>query len=257
MKFNADEPLVSIITPVYNAESFLEDTFNSVMSQKYQNWEWILVDDVSSDNSLEVIKRLQLEEPRIKIIQNQYNMRAANSRNIAVKAAKGRFIAFLDADDFWTKNKLADQIRFMLDKHHIFTYTSYEFADSKGMPSGKVVLVPNSIKYADALKKSPIFTSTVVIDTSKVDEAYLMMPNYTVGEDTAMWWGLLKRYGSAHGIKRVNSYYRRGGADTLSANKIKAAKWRWFLYRSHEKMTVIKSAFYFTYYIKYAVERRV
>lgn len=252
-----DQPLVSIVVPVYNAEKFLADTISSVQDQTYDNWELLLVDDCSSDGSVAMIKKCQKDDRRIKLILMKRNSGAALSRNTGVRAAKGQFLAFLDADDLWKENKLGTQVGFMQKHDSILTFTGYEFAEVNGSPTGKKVYVPISLSYGEALKRSAIFTSTVLINLSIVSKSDLMMPNYKIGEETATWWRLLKRYGDAQGIDETLSLYRRGSGDTLSSNKVTAAKWRWYLYRKHEQLSLLSSLFNFFHYAKYALERRI
>lgn len=250
-------PLVSIIVPVYNAERFIADTIETVQAQSYDNWELLLVDDCSTDNSAKLIKQLKKDDKRIKLISMKQNSGAALSRNFGVHKANGRYLAFLDADDIWAKTKLEKQVVFMRKNDLVFTFTSYEFADASGKPTGRQTIVPQRLSYAAALKRSAISTITVMVDLNTISKSDLMMPDYPIGEETVTWWRLLKKYGDAYGIEQVSSYYRRGSEATLSANKVKAAKWRWRLYRKHEKLSFVTSIVNFIYYAIYAVERRM
>lgn len=253
---SSSQPLVSIVTPVYNAERFLPDTIKTVQDQTYKNWELLLVDDYSTDGSVEIIKSLQKDDERIKLILQKENSGAALARNVGVKQATGRYLAFLDADDLWLSSKLEKQVEFMIKNDYAFTFTSYEFANASGAPTGKQAIAPTSIDYETALKRSAISTITVMIDLDTVKRKDIMMPNYRIGEETAVWWRLLRKYGHAHGISEVLSYYRRLDG-TLSANKVEAALWRWRLYRQHEKLPLLTTVINFAHYVTYAVKRRV
>lgn len=247
--------LVSIIVPVYNAELFIEDTINSVLSQTYINWELIFVNDCSTDNSEKIINRYHHRDSRIKLINNRVNSKAAISRNNGIEKAKGRYICFLDADDKWHKEKLEKQINFMQENNCAFSFTGYEFADEKCIPNGKKVFVPSKISYEQALKNTTIWTSTVMFDMNKLSKEDIYMPNVK-SEDTACWWSILKKIDYAYGLNEILSYYRRTSG-TLSSNKFEAIKRIWNLYRNIERLSIIKSCYCFLGYAYRAVLRRV
>lgn len=251
-----NQPLVSIVTPVYNAERFLKDTIASVQAQTHENWEWLLADDCSSDKSIEIIKKAQTKDKRIKLIKNKKNSGAALSRNAGTKQAKGQYLAFLDADDLWHKDKLKTQVSFMQKNNHAFTYTDYEFADENGDSTGKHVKVPTSITHAQSLKNHIIWTSTVMIDLLQVPKPVASMPDVRRGQDAATWWQILRHVDVAYGINEVLSYYRRTN-DSLSANKLKAMKRTWYLFTKVEKLSIAKSVYYFGWYGFNAVRKRV
>ena len=141
------EELISIIVPVYNSEKFIGDTIKTVEQQTYKNWELILVNDCSTDNSTSIIEEQIKKDNRIKLINLQENSGAAIARNNGIEEAKGRYIAFLDADDFWDKEKLKEQISFMKENNYAFTFTGYEFSDENGKKTGKRVNVPEKLTY--------------------------------------------------------------------------------------------------------------
>lgn len=254
MKTAKNEPLVSIIVPVYNAGLFLDSTIESVLAQTYENWELILVNDQSTDGS-KLVAEEYLGDKRIHWIDLKKNSGAATSRNAGIEIAKGRYIAFLDADDLWDKNKLAKQITFMQKKDCAFSFTGYEFATPSGVPNGKKVSVPETITYKQALKNTTIFTSTVIFDTEILPKESVKMPAIS-SEDTATWWKVLKIIPEAYGIDEVLTYYRRN-AGSLSANKKVAIRRIWHLYRDVEKLGRIKSSYYFTFWAINAIRRRV
>ena len=248
-----ERDLVSIIIPVYNAERFLDDTINTVLNQTYDNWELILVNDCSTDNSKKVAKKYLSD--KIKWIENKVNSGAALTRNRGIDEAKGRFICFLDADDLWDKDKLQKQVKFMKESECAFSFTGYEFADENGNPNGKKVFVPNKISYKQALRNTTIWTSTVMFDMNKFTKDDIYMPNVR-SEDTACWWKVLKKVYFAYGLNEVLSYYRRTQG-TLSSNKIKAIKRIWNLYRNVEQLGILKSLSCFCGYAINAVKRRI
>lgn len=251
-----EEKLVSVIVPVFNSQAFLADTIASVQQQTYGNWELLLVDDVSSDMSVEIIREYAKCDKRIKLICLTNNSGAAVARNSGLTKANGEYIAYLDADDLWDKNKLKKQIKFMTESDHAFTYTAYEFANEEGEPTGKKVAVPKNITYRQALKNHIIWTSTVIVDVTQVDKKHLRMPNVRRGQDAATWWQLLRQVTKAHGINETLSYYRRTN-NSLSANKFKAMKRTWYLFTKVEKLGFVKSAYNFAWYAYNAVLKRL
>ena len=250
------EELVSIVTPVYNSEKFISETIQTVKNQTYQNWELLLVNDYSTDNSENVIREYEKQDDRIKLINLEKNSGAAIARNTGIKKAKGKYIAFLDSDDLWDKQKLEKQVNFMKENNHEFTFTSYEFADESGKGNGKVVHVPLKINYKQALKNTTIWTSTVIFDVEKLGKDLISMPNVRRGQDTATWWKVLKTGIVAYGINESLSFYRRSN-NTLSSNKIKALKRTWNLYRNVEKLSFFTSLYNFCWYCFNAVKRRI
>ncbi len=256
MKSNKNSnDLVSIVVPVYNAEKFLADTINSVLEQSYSNFELILVNDCSKDNSKEVYKKFK-EDKRIRWIDQTKNGGAALARNKGIEVASGRFVCFLDADDKWAKEKLVKQVNFMKKQKCAFSFTGYEFADQNCIPNGKKVYVPNTITYKQALKNTTIWTSTVMFDMDKLTKEDIYMPNVRRGQDSATWWKVLKKIDKAYGLNEILSYYRRD-SNTLSSNKIKALKRTWYLYRQVEKLNFFKSCHCFCWYCFNAIKRRV
>lgn len=244
--------LVSVVIPVYNAEKCIGDTIASIRSQSYSNWEIILVDDGSTDKSLEIMKTLESEN--IHILKGNGGS-AALARNMGIEAAKGRYIAFLDADDLWDPEKLTKQLQFMKENDAAFSFTGYEFADEYGVSVKKIVQVPKTITYKQALKNTTIFTSTVIFDMDKLSKEDIYMPNVK-SEDTATWWRVLKSGCKGYGLNEGLTLYRRS-AGTLSSNKVEAIRRIWNLYRNVEKLSVVYSAWCFCFWALRAVIRRI
>ena len=245
---------VSIVVPVYNARECIADTIMCVINQSYTDWELILVDDLSTDGTDKIIESY-LTDGRIRLILNSKQKGAAGARNTGIDAATGRYIAFIDADDLWTKDKLARQVGFMKEKDAAFSFTGYEFADERGHGLGTVVRVPGTITYKEALRNTTIFTSTVMFDTDKLSKDDIYMP-YVKSEDTATWWKVLKKTGKAYGIDESLTLYRRSQG-TLSANKIEAIRRIWNLYRRTEHLNIFYSIYCFCHWAVRAVYRRV
>ncbi|AKX50699.1 glycosyltransferase family 2 protein [Thiopseudomonas alkaliphila] len=237
--------LVSIITPLYNCSTFLESTIRSIIAQSYIDWELVLVDDCSQDNSLDIANDYVAQDSRIKLIKLTKNSGAAVARNIAIEEASGRLIAFLDSDDLWHPQKLEKQINFMLENNYAFSYTAYEKINEEGKVF-EYVGAPQQLSYKQLLKTNEIGCLTVIYDTKHLGKVY--MPTETKREDYATWLSILKKTDYAYGMPEILGQYRVY-ANQSSAKKGKMAKENWKLYRNIENLGVIKSAYYFSHYI--------
>lgn len=272
--------LVSIIVPVYRAAAYIAETIAMVEAQTWQEWELLLVDDCSPDDSAEVIRRVlerngRREETaggqetqavqteiytgasgqRIALIRKRENGGAARARNTGLDMARGRYIAFLDADDVWHPEKLEKEMRFLRERKAGFVFTSYEFGDEQARPTGRVVHVPAQLTYRQALSRTVIFTTTVLFDREKIPDRLLRMP-VVESEDTATWWQILREGYTACGLDEVLAVYRRP-ARSLSSNKLTAVRRIWNLYRRQEKLPLAASAAYFVMWAYRATRRRI
>ena len=232
--------LVSIIIPVYNASRFLDETIKSVRSQTYEKWELIFVDDCSTDNSEQIIKEYMKLDKRIKYFKQERNSGPAIARNRGIDEAKGRFLCFLDADDFWDKNKIEEQLNFMLKEDIAFSYTSYCFTLPDGTKTNKKVIAKKELKYKEVLKNNIISTITVMFNLKLIDKELIKMPNLKYVEDTATWFKILRHGFVAYGMPNIFSYYRRS-SNTESSNKLKTQKSLWKLYRKNERLSIPKT----------------
>lgn len=249
--------LVSIIVPVYNVKKYITETMDCVRNQTYSDWELLLVEDGSSDGTAETIAEYaeQTQDARIRLIKQPTNMGAARARNRGLQEARGRYIAYLDADDLWVPEKLERELGFMQEKQAAFAFTGYEFADESGIGTGKVVRVPETLSYKEALKNTTIFTTTVMFDTEKISKEMLEMP-IIKSEDTALWWKVLRNGYTAYGLDENLVKYRRAGK-SLSSNKLEALRRIWNLYRKAEGMSIMSSAYHFCFWAVRAVRRRI
>ncbi|NLZ45348.1 MAG: glycosyltransferase family 2 protein, partial [Clostridiales bacterium] len=189
-KENLEQPLVSIVTPLYNCETIISATIDSVIDQTYPNWELIIVDDVSTDNSVEVVEEYIKKDNRIKLIKLPVNGGAAVARNKGVENAKGRFIAFLDSDDLWKETKLEKQINFMLTNDYAFTCTNYEQLDDKTNKILRIIKAREKADYRLVIRYNPIGNSTVIYDCKKLGKVHI--PEVRKRNDYALWLKMLR-----------------------------------------------------------------
>ena len=245
--------LVSIITACYNSEKFIEECITSVLNQSYQNWEMLIVDDNSSDNSSILIKSYSKQDDRIKPLFLNYNLGPAMARNKAISIAKGKYIAFLDSDDIWLPEKLELQINFMKKNNYSFVFSSYSVI-SDDEKSKYTISVPETISYKRYLKNTIIGCLTVMLDKEKFTN--IKMPNLRSSHDMATWLNLLKECGCAYGIQQKLAIYRDHTSSNTS-NKFKAAYDVWNVYREHEKLNLLYSIYNFVIYAINAFRKRL
>lgn len=247
---------VSIITPVYKCESLISETIECVLNQTYENWEMLLVDDCSPDKSSEIIKKYTEKDERIKYIKMKENGGAAKARNKALELSNGRYVAYLDADDLWKKEKLEKQIKFMNDNKCGFSCTDYEKIDESGKSLNKVIKIPKKVNYNLFLKNTIIQTVGVMVDTNVTGKELLVMPDIRRRQDAATWCQLLKNGFDCYEVPESLSYYRVV-ANSLSSNKFKAIKMNWYWYRKIEKLPLWKTCYCFIGYAFNAVKKRI
>lgn len=245
---------VSVITASYNAGRFIEETIKSVLNQTYTDLELIIVDDCSTDNTEEIVNKYIKIDSRIKFYKLKENSGAAVVRNTALEKAEGRFIAFLDSDDLWDKEKLEKQINFMKSNNYGFSFSSYRLIKENGELLNKEVRVPKEVKYTDLLKNTIIGCLTVIIDKDIIGG--FRMPLVRAGQDTATWLSILRDGNIAYGYNEVLASYRLVDG-SISSNKLKALKRTWNTFRNIEKLNLFKSSYYFTWYILNAIKKRI
>ncbi|MGI2787764.1 glycosyltransferase family 2 protein [Vibrio fluvialis] len=246
---------VSIITASFNSSKWLMKTYSSILSQTYTNWEWLITDDSSSDDSYSILCEIAKLDNRVKVFKNTTNSGAAVSRNKSISNAKGDFIAFLDSDDLWLPNKLEQQVSFMGETID-FSFTAYELIDENNNLLGKTVdgRQTGCFSYEDMLrKKVTLGCSTVMLRRSSFTD--LSMPLLRTGQDYALWLKLLKTGVKAHVCNDVLTQYRIL-PNSISRNKLKKAMRQWEIYRKLEKLGIIPSLINFSFYAWRAVFRK-
>jgi teichuronic acid biosynthesis glycosyltransferase TuaG len=234
--------LVSIITPVYNAERFLSDTSQCVLNQTYENWEWLLVDDCSKDNSKQILNDLAQKDSRVKPIYLTQNMGSGPARNEAIKSAAGKYIAFLDSDDFWSLNKLEVQVQFMIENDACFSHTSYGFTDefaNKIKETYRVSKYP--VTYKMLLKRTEISCLTAMYDREKIGKYY--MPDVRRKQDYALWLSILKDGYQSLPLDQELALYRQVKGSATNAKHKLIFKHFVFL-RKHVGLNVLQALLY-------------
>ncbi|MEZ4818091.1 MAG: glycosyltransferase family 2 protein [Flavobacteriaceae bacterium] len=236
-----ETPMVSIITPLYNASQFILQNCKSIQSQTYKNWEHIIVDDASTDKSVSIVENLAKTEPRIRLFKVEKNKGAAYCRNLATEKAKGGFIAFLDSDDLWHPEKIEKQITFMLKENQDVSFTNYLHIDEDGNSLGKRILAMPKLSYKKQLLNNYIGNLTGMYNAGKLGK--ITAPNIRKRQDWAVWLEAIKRSGKpAMGIHEDLAYYRVR-KDSISANKVKLVKYNYLFYRSLG-FNIIESGWY-------------
>ncbi len=237
--------LVSIIMPNYNSGRFIENSLASILAQTYENWELIIIDDCSLDNSNKIIEEYIQRSEKIKLISLKSNMGPAIARNKGIEQAKGRYIAFLDSDDLWMPEKLSKQLNFM-QKHNIsLSFTSYYHMEEESEKIINQVHALDKVDYDELLKKNIIGCFTAIYDTEKLGKVY--MPDIQKRQDYALWLAILKKIPYAYGLDEMLGYYRVR-SNSVSSNKILSSKYNWKLYREIEKLPLYKAIYYFGWY---------
>ena len=243
--------LVSIICPMHNGAKFVDETIACVLTQTYSDFELIIVDDNSSDETVSLIKKY--DDKRIRLFVNEENRGAAYSRNVAISKAQGKYIAFLDGDDLWKEDKLATQIKFMEDNNYDFSYTDYEVVDEQGQSSGIYFTGPKKVTHRMFLRIDYIGTSTVIYR----NEVYpkLEIPNDIFKRNDDAMWLLLSTKCDCYLMKGIYSKYRRNSGSISSGRKSKLFKYHVELYKKLYHWGSFRANFYalrnvFFYFLK-------
>ncbi len=243
-------PMITVVMPNYNGQRFVEQAIDSVLQQTYRNFELIVVDDCSTDDSLKIVRRKAAEDCRIRAIALEQNDGVANARNAGIKEARGEYIALLDNDDLWVEDKLERQLDFA-QKGADIVYCSYDFIDEQNNVIKKPFIVPRYTNFNKMLASSVISCSTSFIKTELMQE-HPFKPDF-YHEDYVLWMELLRVCPTAYGDQKVLMHYRQV-TGSRSNKKGNAAKERWNTYRKALKLSMLESTWAF---VRYAVNGAV
>lgn len=251
MDAKEERPLVSVIMPAYNAEKYIEEAVRSVLSQTYTNWELLILDDGSTDRTVELAEKLSNADPRIRLLRDPQNMGVAQTRNRGFDLAEGKWAALLDSDDVWHSDKLEKQLDAAQRSGADMIYCSYSMMDADGRKISDYI-VPERTNYAAMLEESVLSCSTVLLSRSIYSE-YRFSTNY-YHEDYALWLRLLRLGFTAFGCRDVLADYRilKG---SRSNDKLRSARQRWLVYRKAEKLSFVRSVHAFAGYVRHGIAK--
>lgn len=248
------QELVSVIMPVHNAEKYLDESIGSVLRQTYPHWELLVVDDCSTDSSPSIIAGYTAQDSRIRYYHTSSPSGSpCLPRNMGIKAAKGRFIAFLDSDDCWLPTKLEEQLPLFEKPDVGIVYSDYEKMSENGERNQRVVKAPSCVNYRQLLLGNVIGCLTAVYDTAKVGKVYFENHSH---EDYILWLSILKKGYIAQNSGKVSACYRVR-EHSVSSNKLKALSWQWDIYRNVEKIGLLKAVYCFTHYAYKAFRKAI
>lgn len=231
--------LVSIITPCYNGAKYISETIDSVLAQTYKDWEMIIIDDGSKDNSAEIVRAYMEKDSRIKFLQ-QANAGSAAARNNGIRSAEGQYIALLDADDLWEPEFLAEQTAFMTEKNAVCVYCSYRCINENSEEILNPVICREEISTKDMMVTNYIGCLSGLYDCSKHGKVYLKEELKSMRDDYAYWLDIVKLEDKAYGNQKLLARYRVL-ANSTTGNKKKLIKKQWRFYRDYLKLGIVKS----------------
>jgi len=257
-----NNPCVSIIMPAFNAARTIAESVRSAQLQDFTDWELLVVDDGSRDDTVNLVRQFQADDPRIKLLTTGGRAGAAQARTKGIQAAQGRYIAFLDSDDVWLPNKLSVQLDVFKSTGCNFCYSAYRKMDDEGFVGAAVIEVPSTVSYREILKTNKIGCLTAMYDSHFFGRLVIpslgrasdhgfwrfFLKGQVIHEDYGLWLSLLKKPGAvARGVQEPLAHYRVG-RNTRSSNKIVAATSQWLIYRRLERLSFWLSSYYFTHY---------
>lgn len=241
---STDTPLVSIITPAHNVARFVGDTIRSVQAQSFGNWEILVADDCSTDETCAIVQDLAAADPRVMLIRQDRNGGPAVARNAALDRARGRYVCFLDSDDLWLPTKLERQLTVMRETGCAISYTAFRRISDDGTRIGRVIEVPESLTYRQLLKRTAIANSTTMVDREQTGPLRLIDAGY---DDYILWLSLLRRGFEARGLNEDLVRYRVVGG-SISSRPLRSAGWVWRIYRAQEGLGLLRAAWYLAHY---------
>ena len=241
-----DNILISIITPAFNAQKFLEKIYLCLLNQTYKNFEWIVIDDCSLDDTFNILKKFDSQNLiNIKILKNEKNLGAALSRNRGLDIAQGDFLCFLDADDYWEPEKISIQLDFMCENRIPISYMDYVHVDEVGNFI-KNIIPRNECSRKNILRANCIGNLTCMVSRELVGETRFIRHGH---EDYIFWLEILSKVNIAYKVNcRFLLCKYTISNHSLSGNKIKTAKWQWSIYRNILKINFFYSSYLFCMY---------
>lgn len=243
----SNRPLVSVIMPTFNAESFIEDSIRSVTNQSYLNLELIVIDDCSTDGTAEILNRLSLMDSRIKVLTNKTNLGPLVSRNIGMRISKGDYVAFLDHDDLWRSDKLELQITFMIQNNWHFTYTNYRKFRSDPKNLGALIQSPQVYNLSKLLTDTGIALSSVIYNKAKI--GLVLFEDVRPYTEFSLYLRLISIVNNGYLIPYDLLSYRLSDI-AMSRNKLKMAKLVWLNYSKLGFGYIITTYFFINYMIR-------
>lgn len=227
--------------PCYNSSKYISDAIESILRQDYQNWELLIADDCSTDNSADIIKHYSVMDSRVKYFKLEKNSGAAMARNYCIERATGRYIAFCDSDDWWYPEKLSVQIGFMQKNGYEFICSNYEVTDENLIPM-KVFIQKKRISIRTITMGYSIGTSSIVFDTKRIGKMY--MPIIKAAEDAGLWIKIMRETGNAYSINKVLHKYRKCPA-SLSSDKLSMMRSELKMYKIIMGWSELRSIIFF------------
>ena len=243
-------PLVSVIMPAYNADQFIEEAINSVISQTLTDWELLVIDDCSTDNTRQIVEAFAQKDNRIQLLRNEENIRVAKTRNKGLSVFRGEYVALLDSDDRYKPEMLEKMVGRAKSTKADIVYCSYELIDEQGTKVCNDFIVPEQTDFEHSLVRSVISCSTVLMTREIATNN--QFPTDMYHEDIALWFRLLRDGATACGVTEVLASYRQR-ANSKTANKLTSAVRRWSVYRRSLNLPVYQCIGYMVRYAYYGV----
>ncbi len=245
-------PIISIITPTFNSAQYIEETYRSVLSQTFADWEWLIIDDCSGDETTAVLKEFEARDKRIKVYRNENNSGASFSRNVGLDHAAGVFIAFLDADDEWRPEKLATQLSFMKDTGASISCHDYVIMTDEKIPT-VTVRMHSRVTLSEISAYNPLATSFMMLRRDLIGTQRFDL-TLRRRQDWVFWYQLLKSGSEARGLNQVLGSYRKS-IRSLSSDKLKMAQIQWNMYRRYFGLGLVASTLAFIRYACYGIKK--
>lgn len=247
-----ETPRMTVVMPAYNAAPFIDEAISSVIAQTVTDWELIVIDDCSADQTREIVTKISQQDPRVRLVVNDANMGVAKTRNRGLDMSRSPYVALLDSDDYWMPQLLEKLIARAEETKADIVYCSYELVDEQGKKVCKDFIVPETTSFKESVVRSVITCSTVLLTGQLVKKK--RFPTNLYHEDIALWFEILRDGGTARGVPEVLAAYRQR-ANSRSAGKLSSAKKRWIIYRKHLKLPFLKSVVIMAKYGYYGVKK--